>query len=672
MQLYIKKLIIGLSMIFMPASMLNATELLNKTNITEIEGTQTYYTIAVPENSTALKVRLSNVTGDPDLYVRYGEQPTNEIFDCRPYSGQNTDETCNMDNPQAGTWYIMIDAYHDFSGANLIAEVDVILPSSPSSLSVEASANGYLTVTGTADPRTGVKATFPDQSVAYDTAAADGSFSIVSLHPQESGTISLVAIDLPGNSSTVSTIAYVKHAAPPAGSLNIPNITETHGTQKYYTIDVPANSTALNVLLSNITGDPDLYVRYGEKPTKQAYDCRPYESPNTDETCNMDNPQAGTWHIMIDAYKDFSGATLTATVEGGGTSLAVGYLPLWVMTPDKVKNIDSLYTHVLISFAKPNIEFNSNAIAWSTEKTGIQIVSGYTMDDYADAFAFLQNRGVKVLLAVGGATYSTPDYDSQWSKLANEYDTAIENTTYKKSLRNLIEHLNLDGIDIDYERVMDNNVTSELIDEYSKVILSFKDIVGDRLLTIAAGSVGAECSKVGELGCTKKSPFGWRPGLERAVFQKLEDDNNGYNHIEDIFNHVSIMTYDAFNHDNGTDIYDPIKIYESYREIYNGPLAMGLNPAPEGYGIGELVKTNIEAQNCINTSMIKAYSSDSNQSDKPYSLERFINYLKSKSKSGIMVWSLSDKSTDSGRPIECQYAVNLGGLNTYINNNMTD
>jgi len=324
MQLYIKKLIIGLSMIFMPASMLNATELLNKTNITEIEGTQTYYTIAVPENSTALKVRLSNVTGDPDLYVRYGEQPTNEIFDCRPYSGQNTDETCNMDNPQAGTWYIMIDAYHDFSGANLIAEVDVILPSSPSSLSVEASANGYLTVTGTADPRTGVKATFPDQSVAYDTAAADGSFSIVSLHPQESGTISLVAIDLPGNSSTVSTIAYVKHAAPPAGSLNIPNITETHGTQKYYTIDVPANSTALNVLLSNITGDPDLYVRYGEKPTKQAYDCRPYESPNTDETCNMDNPQAGTWHIMIDAYKDFSGATLTANVEGNTPPQAGG------------------------------------------------------------------------------------------------------------------------------------------------------------------------------------------------------------------------------------------------------------------------------------------------------------------------------------------------------------
>jgi len=76
--------------------------------------------------------------------------------------------------------------------------------------------------------------------------------------------------------------------------LNKQNLTQVKGTQKYYTINVPANSTALKVLLSNITGDPDMYVRYGEKPTKQAFDCRPYESPNTDETCNMDNPQAGT------------------------------------------------------------------------------------------------------------------------------------------------------------------------------------------------------------------------------------------------------------------------------------------------------------------------------------------------------------------------------------------
>ena len=181
------------ALLLMGVSSLQANTLLNEQNLTHVKGTQKYYTINVPANSTALNVVLSNIIGDPDMYVRYGEKPTLSTYDCRPYEGLHTDETCNMDNPQAGTWHILIDAYKDFSGATLTATVE------------------------------------------NDTPPA------------------------------------------PTDSLNIPNITESKGTKKYYTINVPANSTALNVLLSNIIGDPDMYVRYGEKPTLSTYDCRPYE-----------------------------------------------------------------------------------------------------------------------------------------------------------------------------------------------------------------------------------------------------------------------------------------------------------------------------------------------------------------------------------------------------------
>jgi len=217
MQTHIKKSLISLSMILMPASILNASEVLSTANITESKGTQNYYTINVPANSTALKVLLSNITGDPDMYVRYGEEPTLSAYDCRPYEGPHTDETCHIDNPQAGTWHIMIDAYKDFSGATLTVTVEdgatVVLPTAPASLNVEALANGYLKVSGIADAGVGVKATFPDGSVAYDAAAADGSFSIISIYSQGSGTISLVATDLPGNSSDVSRIDTVKDGA---------------------------------------------------------------------------------------------------------------------------------------------------------------------------------------------------------------------------------------------------------------------------------------------------------------------------------------------------------------------------------------------------------------------------------------------------------------------------
>lgn len=59
------------------------------------------------------------------------------------------------------------------------------------------------------------------------------------------------------------------------------------------------------------SGDADLFVKFGARPTTTSYDCRPYESGNT-ETCVITNPQAGTWHLSINAYRTFSGLTLDA------------------------------------------------------------------------------------------------------------------------------------------------------------------------------------------------------------------------------------------------------------------------------------------------------------------------------------------------------------------------
>ena len=345
-------------LLLMGVSSLQANTLLNEQNLTHVKGTQKYYTINVPANSTALNVLLSNVTGDPDMYVRYGEKPTSSIFDCRPFESPNTDETCNMENPQAGTWHIMIDAYKDFSGANLLAEVEVGtgLPVSPSTLSVEALANGYIKVSGTADVGVGVKATFPDGSVAYDTAAADGSFSITSMHPQESGTISLVATDLPGNSSEVSTVEYQSDSASANNALHITNISSIQGKQLYYTINVPTNSTKLKVLLSNITGDPDMYVAYGQKPTFNQFNCRPFKSPNVDELCEMNEPKAGIWHIMIDAYKGFSGVDLSAEIEGGAIQPPV--TPVGALNIDNISSSQGEQTYYTIDVPENSTELS--------------------------------------------------------------------------------------------------------------------------------------------------------------------------------------------------------------------------------------------------------------------------------------------------------------------------
>jgi hypothetical protein len=53
----------------------------------------------------------------------------------------------------------------------------------------------------------------------------------------------------------------------------------------------------------------DLYVRRGSPPTQQVYDCRSTSSSST-ETCVIASPQAGTWHVMLYAWSNYSGVTL--------------------------------------------------------------------------------------------------------------------------------------------------------------------------------------------------------------------------------------------------------------------------------------------------------------------------------------------------------------------------
>lgn len=78
------------------------------------------YTVVVPAGAKNLKVALSGGTGDADLYLKFGAAPTTSSYDCRPYVTGNA-ETCTVASPQAGTYYVMLNAYAAFSGVTLKA-----------------------------------------------------------------------------------------------------------------------------------------------------------------------------------------------------------------------------------------------------------------------------------------------------------------------------------------------------------------------------------------------------------------------------------------------------------------------------------------------------------------------------------------------------------------------
>jgi Zn-dependent metalloprotease len=90
------------------------------TGISGATGSWTNYKITVPTGQTQLKITMSGGTGDADLYVKRGAQPTATVYDYRPYLTGNN-ETVTVANPVAGDWYISLNGFAAFSGVSLNA-----------------------------------------------------------------------------------------------------------------------------------------------------------------------------------------------------------------------------------------------------------------------------------------------------------------------------------------------------------------------------------------------------------------------------------------------------------------------------------------------------------------------------------------------------------------------
>ncbi len=86
----------------------------------------------------------------------------------------------------------------------------------------------------------------------------------------------------------------------------------SEGEWRYYYLDVPTGADLLSFDLFNLSGDVDLYVRYGAKPNHANYDCRPYEDGITSEQCTFNNPPGGRWWIGVN---NFDTGTLTYSVK---------------------------------------------------------------------------------------------------------------------------------------------------------------------------------------------------------------------------------------------------------------------------------------------------------------------------------------------------------------------
>ena len=279
--------------------------------------------------------------------------------------------------------------------------------------------------------------------------------------------------------------------------------------------------------------------------------------------------------------------------HAGDRRALVGYYPSWFSaSAAKLSATPAGFSHVIIAFAKPDFAWNGRD--WNG--TGLQFATG--PDDVKKQIAALQARGIKVVLAVGGATYLA------WGPLAAEADKPGPITA---ALTRFVADMGLDGLDVDYET---DGTGPAQINEYRGAIRALSNAAGPKMLSLAAWSTGADCSKAtGTAACGGKvGVWDGRTGRERLVFA----DTGLFAKLA----MINVMSYDA-----GVDEFDPVKAWSLYRALVPAAITIniGFETSPEGWGPARLVATNAKAT-CAGA-RIKA-DQFGNPVNKPYSVER--------------------------------------------------
>ena len=167
-----------------------------KTNLSAATGANTFYSIDVPAGATNLSVNTSGGSGDADLYVSFGTQPTSTSYACRPYVLGNN-ETCSFATPSPGTYYIMLNANQAYGGLSLVGQYTNAAPfvslspsslafadqaanttSSPLVVTLTNTGNANLVVSGVTTTGTDAAAFTPTTTCASVTPAATCTISV--------------------------------------------------------------------------------------------------------------------------------------------------------------------------------------------------------------------------------------------------------------------------------------------------------------------------------------------------------------------------------------------------------------------------------------------------------------------------------------------------------------
>ncbi|MBA3454193.1 MAG: hypothetical protein H0T42_13950, partial [Deltaproteobacteria bacterium] len=291
---------------------------------------------------TNLSVVMSG-TGDPDMFVKFGAEPSATAYDCRPYE-TGPAESCNLTVP-AGATQVFVGV-NGYSAATFTIKVTsggtvptaYVFNANAAKLYKVHMDVDYIAESPTSlDGNLGSTINQYTHMDRYDyILEIDAAGKIIGgewigtskkQHPD------FVWLPIRSTSTTVAggkiSYANVKTiydlsmqtgtTPPPGGTVTNFDAADTvvkSAWKQYGPFNVAAGTTLTAVMTG--AGDADLYVRKEAAPTATAYDCRPYRD-GTSEQCSIIGP--AKVYVGVNGYADSSAFALKVTyTEGGGVT----------------------------------------------------------------------------------------------------------------------------------------------------------------------------------------------------------------------------------------------------------------------------------------------------------------------------------------------------------------
>lgn len=277
-------------------------------------------------------------TGDADLYVRFGSQPTGTEYDCRPYDSGSS-ETCNVVAPDGATEvFVSVNGYADSSDFDLNMVVGGSVPDTyvfnDKAAKFYSVASEVYYISESPSSRDG------NLSDTIDTYTHTDHYEYI-LEVDEGGEI-IGGEWLNGSKKAHPDFVWLplrhRDASVAGGKIRYENIKmlldKSRASDDEDTVGelrtVNESGTAAKgewthfgpfkvapgkTLTVNMTGDndADLYVRKGSAPTSASYDCRPYKNGST-ESCTV---TGGEVYVSVQGYAASSAFDLEITYTSG-------------------------------------------------------------------------------------------------------------------------------------------------------------------------------------------------------------------------------------------------------------------------------------------------------------------------------------------------------------------